>query len=314
MEKLSSQLAGVETVAIIGHIHPDGDCVGSCLATYNYIKTYFAEIKVDVYLEPIPKIFAFLKGADRIIHTWGKTKDYDLCIVQDAGDLGRLGEAVKYFRSAAKTICIDHHISNGSYADENYIFPQVSSTSELIFDLIGKEYVTKDIAECIYVGMIHDTGVFQYSSTTAKSMDIAGFLMEKGIDFTKIVDDTFYTKTYAQNRMLGSVLLNSKLYLNGNLIIGTVSQKEMKKFDVLPKHLDGIVNQLRVTKGVRAAVFCYESEDGFKVSMRSNDGVDVSRIAQAFGGGGHVKAAGATMNGTLDEVIQKIVVEIEKQL
>lgn len=315
MENLSSQLSGIQTVAILGHIHPDGDCVGSCLATYNYIATYYPKIRVDVYLEPIPNIFKFLQGADRIHHTCDINRTYDLCIVQDCGDLGRLGEAVIYFRSAGKTICIDHHISNESFADENYVFADVSSTSELIYDLIGNKKIAKDIAECIYVGMVHDTGVFQFSSTTAKTMNIAGKLMEAGIDFTKIIDDTFYTKTYDQNRILGQVLINSRLYLDGKCIVGTVTKPQMKEYNVLPKHLDGIVNQLRVTKGVEVALFLYENkEGGYKASMRSNGQVDVAAIAGGFGGGGHVRAAGADMEGTLPEVVSKICIEIQNQL
>lgn len=315
MENLASQLQNVATVAILGHVRPDGDCVGSCLATWNYITIYYPQIKADVYLEPIPNIFKFLQGADRIHHCCDSNQEYDLCIVQDCGDKGRLGSAVKYFETAKKTVCIDHHISNESFADENYIFPKVGSTSELIYDLIEEERITKEIAECIYVGMIHDTGVFQYNSTTAKTMNIAGRLMETGIDFTKIVDETFYTKTYNQNRIMGKVLMESRLYLEGKCIAGVVTAEDMKAFDVLPKHLDGIVNQLRVTKDVEIAVFLYELEDGrYKISMRSNGKVNVAEIAVAFGGGGHIMAAGADMAGTSEEIIEKICAKVQKQL
>lgn len=315
MKDLASQLAQVKTVAIAGHVRPDGDCVGSCLATYNYITTWYPEIEADVYLEPIPNIFKFLKNADKIHNTCENDKVYDLCIVQDCGDTGRLGEAVKYFNTAQKTVCIDHHVSNDNFADENYIFPETSSTSELIFELIEEEKITKEIAECIYVGMVHDTGVFQYSSTTAKTMNAAGVLMEKGIDFSKIVDDTFYTKTFEQNKILGQALLNSELYLEGAVIATAVTCEEMAKYHVLPKHLDGIVSQLRVTKDVEAAVFLYENEDGtWKVSMRSNGKVDVAAIAMKYKGGGHVRAAGVTMEGTAQEVIGKICEEIHIQL
>jgi len=296
MRDLASQLAQVKTVAIAGHVRPDGDCVGSCLATYNYIKTWFPQIQADIYLEPIPNIFRFLKNADKIQNACDNDQAYDLCIVQDCGDTGRLGEAVKYFETAKKTICVDHHVSNYNFADENYIFPQASSTSELVFELIGEEKITKEIAECIYVGMVHDTGVFQYSSTSAKTMNAAGVLMEKGIDFSRIVDDTFYTKTFGQNKILWRALLNSRLLLDGAAIATSISRQEMARFDVLPKHLDGIVNQLRVTKGVEAAIFLYENEDGtWKVSMRSNGKVNVAEIAMKYQGGGHVMAAGASM-------------------
>lgn len=314
MKDFATYLTGVKTVAIAGHVRPDGDCVGSCMATYNYIKNNYPEIDVTVYLEPIPNIFKFLAGADKIVNSCEEDKVYDLFIALDCGDTARLGAAEKYFKAAKKTICVDHHISNDSFADENYIFPHASSTSELIFELIEEEKITREIAECIYVGMVHDTGVFQYSCTSAKTMEIAGKLMETGIDFTKIVDDTFYTKTFEQNQILGKALLSSKLYSNGKVIASVITAEDMEEFHVLPKHLDGIVSQLRVTKDVEVAVFLYQIEDGaFKVSTRSNGQVDVADIAVKFGGGGHSKAAGFNMEGKPRKIIETVVAEIEKQ-
>ena len=315
MKDLASQLEQVKTVAIAGHVRPDGDCVGSCLATYNYLNTWFPQIQADIYLEPIPNIFKFLKNSDKIRNTCESSRKYDLCIVQDCGDTGRLGPAVRYFETAGRTICIDHHVSNNSFADENYIFPEASSTSELIFELLEEERITREIAECIYVGMVHDTGVFQYSCTSAKTMNAAGVLMDKGINFSKIVDDTFYTKTFAQNQILGQALLNSRLYLEGAVIATAVTLEEMERYQVLPKHLDGIVSQLRVTKGVEAAIFLYENEDHtWKLSMRSNGRTDVAKIAMKYQGGGHVRAAGATMKGSSEEIIAVICKDIERQL
>lgn len=315
MKDFATYLEGVQTVAIAGHVRPDGDCVGSCLATYNYIKDNYPKIEVALYLQPIPNIFKFLSRADEIMHSCEEDKTYDLFIAQDCGDLKRLGDAAKYFETAKKTICVDHHVSNDNFADENYIFPYASSASELVFGLIGEKSITKKIAECIYVGMVHDTGVFQYSCTSAKTMEIAGKLMEMGINFSKIVDETFYTKTFEQNQILGKALLNSRLLLNGKMIASVITMEEMKQYHVLPKHLDGIVNQLRVTKGVEAAVFLYENEDGsYKVSTRSNGLVNVAELAVRFGGGGHERAAGFSMEGTPEDLIKKVAFEIEKQL
>ncbi len=312
MNNLDSQLEGVTTVAIAGHVRPDGDCVGSCLATYNYIRTQFPQIQAVVYLEPIPNLFKFMAGADEIRNDCLEDVSYDLFLALDCGDLGRLGAAAKYFESAKKTVCIDHHVSNQSFADENYIFPDASSTSELIFDLIETDKITKEIAECIYTGIVHDTGVFQYSCTSAHTMEIAGILMEKGIDFPKIVDKTFFEKTYEQNRILGCALLKSQLHLGGTCISTVITRKEMEEYGVLPKHLEGIVSQLRSTKGVETAIFLYENEDGaYKVSMRSASVVDVAEIAVKFGGGGHARAAGITMSGEPEEIMTKLLTEVE---
>lgn len=315
MKDLDSQLTGVKTVAVAGHVRPDGDCTGSCLATYNYIKNNYPDIQIALYLEPIPNIFRFLARSEEIIHSCEEDHVYDLFIAQDCGDTGRLGAAAKYFSTARKTICIDHHVSNDSFADVNYIFPHASSTSELIFGLLDEKKITKEIAECIYVGMVHDTGVFQYSCTSAKTMGIAGKLMEMGINFSKIVDDTFYTKTFEQNQILGKALLAGKRYLDNKVIVSIITAEDMKQYHVLPKHLDGIVNQLRVTKDVEVAVFLYENEDGtYKVSTRSNGLVNVAELAVKFGGGGHDRAAGFSMEGQPEAMVEKIVSEIEKML
>lgn len=298
MTNFDDFLAEVHTVAIGGHIRPDGDCVGSCLATYNYIKTWYPDIDVTVYLEPIPNIFKFMARSNEIVSDFSGDTVYDLFIAQDCGDTGRLGGAAHFFEQAKHTVCVDHHISNQSFAQDNYIFPQASSASELVYELLPKERITKEIAECIYTGMVHDTGVFQYSCTSRKTMEIAGALMECGINYPKIVDDTFYTKTYNQNRIMGLALLKSRLHLNGKCISSVITEEEMTQYDVLPKHLDGIVNQLRVTKDVEVAVFLYETGDGtFKVSTRSREVVDVSKVAVKYGGGGHIRAAGFSMTG-----------------
>lgn len=315
MTNLNEKLIGIKSVGISGHVRPDGDCVGSTLAVYNYISTYYPEIDVDLYLESIPDVFVFLSNANKIKHSFVDEKVFDLFIVLDCGDAGRLGPTAKYFETAKKTLCIDHHVSNQAFADDNYIYPDASSTCELVFDLIDTDKITKEIAECLYTGMVHDTGVFQYSCTSAKTMNTAGILMEKGIDYPKIVDDTFYTKTYNQNRLLGKAILDSKLYLNGKVIATYITRAQMKEFDCTPKQLDGIVNQLRVTKNVLVAAFLYENEDGsYKVSLRANGEFNVADVAMVFGGGGHVKAAGCTMDGGIDLILNRLMEEIANRL
>lgn len=315
MINLDKKLIGIKSVGISGHVRPDGDCVGSTLAVYNYIKMYYPEIKVDLYLETIPDVFKFLKGADEIHHSFEENREFDLFIVLDCGDERRLGDTVKYYESAKQTLCIDHHMSNQAFADDNYIVPDASSTCELVFDLLDTDKITKEIAECLYTGMVHDTGVFQYSCTSEKTMNIAGVLMEKGIEYSKIIDDTFYTKTYNQNRILGKALLDSKLYLDGKCIATYITQETMKEFSCGPKHLDGIVNQLRVTKDVLVAAFLYENEDGsYKVSLRANGDFNVADVVSVFGGGGHVKAAGCTMEGDIDSILDRLMEEIGKRL
>lgn len=316
MKKIASELEHVTSVAIVGHIRPDGDCVGSCMGMYLYIKENFPNIReVTVYLEPIASAYQILPDTDRIVSDFSGERVYDLCIALDSGDTGRLGEAVKYLESAKRTVCVDHHVSNEGYADVNHIVPEASSTCELLYDLMDSEKITEPVARALYMGIVNDTGVFQYSCTSPQTMRIAAELMEKGIDFSEIVEKTFFEKTYLQNQILGRALLESMMMLDGKCIVSAVKQRTMEFYGVTAKDMDGIVSQLRCTKGVEVAIFLYESGvQEYKVSMRSKEIVDVSRIASYFGGGGHLRAAGCTMQGSIHDVVNNLTKHIEKQL
>ena len=317
MKNIEEKLAGVRTIGISGHVRPDGDCVGAVLALYNYIRDYDPDIDVRPYLEPIPNVYRFLKGSETICdpRTAEAVPAFDLFIAVDCGDASRLGAAAEFLADAGTVVCIDHHVSDHTFASDNYVREDASSTCELVFELMDVNRITEEIAACLYTGIINDTGVFQYSCTSAKTMNVAGILMEKGIDYPKIVNDTFYIKTYNQNRVMGQALVDSRLYLDGRCIVSAVSLEQMREFDVQPKHMEGIVSQLRVTKGVEIALFFYGNEDGtWKGSLRVNSDFNAAEVAAVFGGGGHVKAAGFTIAGSLSECTKRVLSEIEKRL
>src|SRR5699024_5463593 len=146
---------------------------------------------------------------------------------------------------------------NGSFADVNYVEPEASSTCELVCQILEEDKITKEMAEALYMGMAHDTGLFTYSCTSSRTMRTAGMLMDKGIDFTDIVDRTYVQKTYLQNQILGRALLESITMLDGKIIFSAIRQKDMAFYGVEPKDLDGIVQQLRSTRGVEGAIFLY---------------------------------------------------------
>ena len=219
------------------------------------------------------------------------------------------------FENAKDTICIDHHISNVGYAALNFIEPQSSSASEVLYELLDDTKIDSDVATALYLGIAHDTGVFKYSCTSKRTMEIAGALIAKGIDINTLLDQTFYHKSYVQNQILGRVLLESILLLNGKVIASCVTQKMMQFYGATTADLDGIVEQLRVTDGVEMAVLVHELEPlVYKVSMRANDKIDVAAIASRFGGGGHVKAAGCTMTGTYYDIMNTLLELADIQL
>jgi len=315
---IDDQLIGSKSVAIAGNIRPDGDCVGSCMALYNYLsgsKKKLGLERIDVFLEPFSNVFDMLACVDIIRRDLNEQDCYDVVIALDCGSLDRLGDVQKIFERAKKTINIDHHISNTYFASVNHVVADASSTCEVLYSLLEEDRITKEIAEALYIGIIHDTGVFKHSNTSGKTMAVAGKLMDKGINFSALIDETFYAKTYLQNQILGRCLMESMLVLHGKVVFAALKKEILDFYGAVPSDLDGIIDQLRVTRGTEVAIFAYELRTHeFKVSMRSNGDVNVSRIAVYFGGGGHIKAAGCTMLGTVHDVINNLTPHIEAQM
>lgn len=315
METINEILQNVKVAGIAGHIRPDGDCVGTCMGLYLYLKQEYPDIEVDVYMEQPLKVFHYIQDIDQIKTEPLSDKHYDLFITCDVSTADRISVAGELFAKADKTVCIDHHISNTGFAQINHVKGDVSSASEVLYSLLDPEKVTRPIAEAIYTGIMHDTGVFQYSSTTSGTMEIAGKLMKTGFNFSKIIEESFFQKSYLQNQVMGRVLTESILLLDGRCIAGILRKKDLDFYGVSGKDLDGIVSQLRLTQGVQVAIFIYEHDTlRYKVSLRSNEDVNVSDVAQFFGGGGHIRAAGCEMGGTAYDVINNLARQIEKQL
>ena len=314
MFQLSEEIKGAKTIGIGGHIRPDGDCVGSCMALYLYLKKCAAPgTEVSVYLESVPDIFDEIAGVSKIRKA-EEAEAPDIFFALDC-ESSRLGSAQRLFEGAGKRINIDHHISNMGCGTVNYIDPKASSTSELVYRLFQRELMDGEIAKAVYIGMIHDTGVFQYSNTAPETLRAAADLISYGFDFSGIIEKTFYEKTYVQNQIMGRALLVSILFLHGRCIVSAVDRKLMQFYHAEPQDLDGIASLLKNTRGVECAIFMYETDVmQYKVSMRSTDKVDVAKIASYFGGGGHKKAAGCSMSGTFHDVVNNLSLHIEKQL
>lgn len=314
MSRLDQYLKGVRKAAIAGHMHPDGDCIGSAMGMYLYLRDNYPGIEADVYLEQPKPEFSYISGIDRVKTELSADVSYDILILTDISSPERIGVAGPLAEQMENIICFDHHVTNDSSYKWLFNEPQASSACEVIWKFMDEEKITKDCAEALYTGIAHDTGIFQYSNTSPETMRIAAKLMEKGIDHSKIINDSYYQKSYVENQVMGRALLESILMLNGKIIVSYVSRKTMQFYGIGPKDLDGIVAQLRNTKGVEVAIFLYETDTvTYKVSLRSKDFIDVSIVAAMFGGGGHKKAAGCTMHGTHLDVINNLVGELSRQ-
>ena len=313
--KIDQLIGSAKTIGISSHVRPDGDAIGSSLGMYLYLKKNYPEAKVDVFLEKVLPELTFISGADEVKTDFiTDVESYDLFIVLDCSK-DRTGDAEKFFDAAKKTINIDHHVSNPGCGDELYIVPDASSACELVYDTLDPSKIDVEIAKALYTGMVTDTGVFKYNNTSPKTMRVAAELISYGFDFGSLIDHVFYEKTYVQNQILGRALLESILLMDGRCIVSVVSKQTMEFYGVASNDLDGIVNQLLLTIGVDCAIFMYELAPlEYKVSLRSNGAVNVSEVAQMFGGGGHVRAAGCTVSGTYHDVINNLTQYIHKQL
>lgn len=326
MNQVMEQIIKAEHIGMAGHIRPDGDCVGSCLALWQYLKKKYPTKTIDLFLNQPPVVFSYLKGFDEII-TEPLKKDYDLFLALDSSSIDRLDFAISMFEKSKQTICIDHHISNTAYAGMNHVIADASSTAEIIYELLWEQekeegktkeeflsFLGKDIAAAIYTGMAHDTGIFKFSNTSPRTLRIAAYLIETGIPFSKIIDESFYQKTYIQAQIMGRCLMESIRLMEGKVVFSALTKKAMNFYDAKSEDLDGIIDQLRIIKGVEVAILLYEQDmQEYKVSMRSNGEIDVQKIAVYFGGGGHIKAAGCTMKGSVYDVINNLTKLIEEQ-
>ncbi len=313
---LYSEVKDAKSIGITGHIKPDGDCIGSCLALMHYLRKRLPDATVELFLEEPEKAMANIPLRDQINSSSPEHEPFDVFIVCDT-NAERTGDTHKYFKAAKKTLNIDHHISNiNGTGDVSLVRPEAAACGEIIYSLIEDGYMDEQIAELLYMAIAHDTGVFHFSNTTPDTMRIAAKLLEYKFDFSKLLDDTFYSRPKETNLLLAHALLAERFFFDGKLLIGYSTWKQMREVGATRDDTGGIVERLRITMGVECAIYVYEKKPGqWKASMRSSsDLVNVARVGEAFGGGGHNRASGCEYNGELEDFIDKLVKEVGKQI
>lgn len=317
---IDNYLQNAKTVAIFGHVRPDGDCAGSTLALSNYIRDNFPQIDVKVFLEAFPESYGIMRGANLTLRQYSPSvfgdAGCDVAFLLDTPSFERVGANGEECIKGAKFSCnIDHHISNPlNLCNECFVVPESSSTCEVLFDQMDKDKISVETASCLYLGIVHDTGAFKYSCTGKSTMNVVGELIAKGVDFARIVNETYYTRTYKQTLVTGYILQKSELGLDGKVIYSYITKEEMDEFEVTPVDLSNVIDVLREVSGTEVAFFLYPVDDKYKISLRSNYLVDVNAIARRFGGGGHVRAAGGDTLAAPEFAIQKILLLIDEQL
>lgn len=312
--KINDIIRDAKTIGIAGHVRPDGDSIGSCMALYNYLKKNRPELNVKVYLELVEEKFKIIENVEDINTNGYDGTVFDLFISLDTASIDRLGINMPYFTSAKRTACIDHHQSNPGYGDENNIVPHACSASEVLYGMLDEDLIDASVALPLYLGIAHDSGVFRFQTTTPETMRIAAKLMETGINSTEILEETYYKETYDQMMVTAYIQSNTKLAFNGKVIYCYCTLETMEKYGVTQMDLESVVATIRNVRGVEVALFMYQLDSAtYKISLRSNNDIDVSTIAVEMGGGGHMRAAGFEVEGTAEEIIDMVLGKLKEK-
>jgi len=295
--------------AVLSHVRPDGDALGSQLALALSLQELGKTVRVwneDGMLEK----YSFLPHAELLTKPPAAKEDVDLVVALDTAVQTRLGTALDAVGSAKMTINIDHHPSNPAYGDLVYVDPASPATGQILFELIADQKLplTKEIAENLYVAISTDTGSFQYPNTTARTFEIAAGLIRIGVDVGRVSQLLYENYPRRRIELLRELLGTMRFEGKGRVASFSLSLEMAKRLGVLPEDNEGLIDHLRAIQGVIVAVFFEELPDGkVRVSMRSkSEKADVCAICMKFGGGGHTLAAGARVRGTLAEVEQKV--------
>jgi len=312
-EQIGRTLREHQKFAVLGHVRPDGDALGSQLALGLSLKQLGKDVRIWNEEGMLEK-YSFLPNANLLTKPPAEPEDVDVAIALDTAIQNRLGTTLPAVRLAQVWINIDHHPSNPGYGDLVYIDPNSPATGQILFELIKSEKLPIDaaIAENLYVAISTDTGSFQYSNTTARTFEIAAELVRMGIDVGRVSQLTYENYPRRRVELLRDLLGTMRFDANDRVASFSLSLATAKKLGVLPEDNEGLIDHLRAIHGVIVAVFFEELADGkVRVSMRSKSAkVNVCAICEKFGGGGHVLAAGARVRGSLAEVEKKIMKEV----
>ena len=312
-EQIGQALREGGRFAVLSHVRPDGDALGSQLALGLSLKRLGKDVRIWNEEGMLEK-YSFLPSANLLTKPPADPEDVDVAIALDTAIQNRLGTALPAVRSAKVWINIDHHPSNPGYGDLVYINPKAPATGQILFELIRSEKLPIDaaIAENLYVAISTDTGSFQYPNTTARTFEMAAELVRAGVDVGRVSQLTYENYPRRRAELLRDLLGTMRFEANDRVASFSLSLATAKKLGVLPEDNEGLIDHLRAIHGVIVAVFFEELADGkVRVSMRSkSEKVNVCAICEKFGGGGHVLAAGARLPGTLAEVEKKILEEV----
>jgi bifunctional oligoribonuclease and PAP phosphatase NrnA len=309
LEQVAGEIKGLTRVAIVSHVAPDGDCIGSMVALGSALQGLGVDITL-INTDAIPDYLGFLPLTGQVIKP-SEVRDWpETIICVDCSDEARLGEAMLPFLSGKTIINIDHHISNDEYGTFNYVDPGAAATGQIITQLLDllEVKLDKNISTALYTALVTDTGSFQYSNTDASTHLMAARLINTGIDVAEISRKLYDTKELPAVRLLGKALDTLELSTDGRLAWISIPRVMLMELGAKDEHAEGVIGFTRALSTVEVGMLFREFSPGrIKVGFRSKQFVDVNKLAAVFGGGGHARASGCIVEASLEEAIAKVV-------
>lgn len=317
MNELQAIIAIINTckaIAIVTHVGPEGDTIGSALACYHAFQEWGKEAAV-YNPDPLPPELLFLPGANKIRRSQVLPPGWELCMVLDCSDRGRTGSLLEGLPPQVPLINIDHHKSNGRFGAYNWVDETASSTGEMVFRLFKAmaRPISRETATCLYAAIITDTGSFRYTNTSPECLRVAAELLELGVVPDQVAEELFEKRDLREIQLLSEALSRLEVSPDGTIAWLTLDKPLLERVGIGLEETEGFINYPRSIRGVRVALAFKELAAGsYKVSLRSKGEVDVSRVAAAFSGGGHRNAAGCILEGDLGEVKGRVLAEIRR--
>ena len=315
VECIFNEINNAKKILIVSHVNPDGDTLGAMCA----LKLFIGK-KADTLIQNLtgaPETYNFLPEINLSKNLNNVDDIYDLVICVDIAAIDRVVQKARWiFDNAKMTINIDHHKTNNGYAKINWIIPEASSAGEVLFNMLREQDVkiTKEIAECLYVSILTDTGGFRYENTKPETLEAAAQLIKLGVDNADLAKKCYNTKPKNMIMFQAAIISKTQFMFNNRVALAAIAQEDLERFNANNEFTEGIAETLRTIKTVEVSAVLKESESQTtKVSLRS-DRVDVCQIVKKFNGGGHIHAAGCTIKKPLRIAQEMLICEIEKCL
>lgn len=295
---------------ILGHVNPDGDSLG-CICALGIGLRRLGKKVTMLSPEGVPELYRFLPGSEEIVQAAPAGEPCDVAITVDCEDVDRTGDALDAVRSCETLIEIDHHPVMERETNLALVDPSLASTAEVLIPLLNELgiEITPDIATCLLVAIVTDTGSFRFSNVRPSTLRAAADLMDAGTSVGKVSQQVYEVRPFSSVKLLGLALSTLQTTAQGRIAYASVTQEQLEQAGATDAETEGIPNYVRSIRGVEVGLFFREAPDGeTRVSLRSRDGCDVSKVARLFGGGGHPTASGCTLDQPLD-VAEKLVID-----